>query len=69
MNVAALNELEGALGPEELEASGLVKKGRKIKILGDGDLTRALNIRAHKFSKSARQKIEAAGGTCEEISS
>lgn len=39
-----------------------------VKILGDGDIQRAVTVRAHKFSKSAREKIEAAGGTAEVIS-
>lgn len=42
---------------------GQVKDG--VKVLGDGDLTKALTIRAHKFSKSAEAKIAAAGGTAE----
>jgi large subunit ribosomal protein L15 len=36
-----------------------------IKILGDGELTKALTVKAHKFSKSAQEKIEKAGGTVE----
>ncbi len=39
-----------------------------IKILGDGTLSKALSVEAHKFSAGARQKIEAAGGTCEVLS-
>jgi large subunit ribosomal protein L15 len=38
-----------------------------LKVLGDGDLERPLHVRAHKFSASARAKIEGAGGTVEEI--
>jgi large subunit ribosomal protein L15 len=38
-----------------------------VKILGDGEVTRALTVRAHKFSASAREKIEKAGGRCEII--
>jgi large subunit ribosomal protein L15 len=41
--------------------------GAGLKILGDGELTKALTVRAHRFSKSAREKIEAAGGTVEVI--
>jgi large subunit ribosomal protein L15 len=56
--------------PEFLAEQGLLSntesKGR-VKILGDGDLDRALNIRAHKVSASARTKIEAAGGAIEII--
>ncbi len=53
--------------PEKLLEKGLVKKGMPVKILGDGELTKALKVKAHAFSKSAREKIEAAGGVCEEI--
>ena len=40
-----------------------------LKVLGDGSLSKALSVKAHKFSGNARQKIEAAGGTCELIES
>jgi len=44
---------------------GLAKNLRDgVKILGDGDITKALTIHAHKFTKGAREKIEKAGGTC-----
>ena len=47
-----------------LAEKGLVKNTRvDIKILGDGELTKALTVTAHRFSKAAREKIEAAGGT------
>jgi large subunit ribosomal protein L15 len=46
---------------------GLVRAGHKIKVLGDGDLTLKLTVRAHAFSKSAREKISALGGTAELI--
>ncbi len=39
------------------------KKSARVKILGDGDLSKKLNVSAHAFSKSAKEKIEAAGGT------
>ncbi|MDA0232872.1 MAG: 50S ribosomal protein L15 [Chloroflexi bacterium] len=52
------------IGPAELASAGIVTKpGMKIKILGDGDLTQSLQVSAHGFSKSARTKIEAAGGS------
>jgi large subunit ribosomal protein L15 len=51
---------------ESLGKAGLVGQLKDgIKILGDGDLTKALTVKAHKFSKSAQAKIEAAGGTVE----
>lgn len=53
--------------PEKLVELGLAKKGMSVKILGDGELTKPLVVKAHAFSQSARQKIEAAGGTCEEL--
>lgn len=54
--------------PETLLAARVVRrKALPVKILGDGELTRALTVRAHKFSASARQKIEAAGGTVVEL--
>jgi len=50
---------------EDYVSLGLAKNLRDgVKILGDGELTKAITIHAHKFSKSAREKIEKAGGTC-----
>jgi large subunit ribosomal protein L15 len=61
-------ELDGDIGPVELTRAGLIKKvGGKIKILGHGDLSRALTVKAHKFSKSATEKLEEAGGKAEVI--
>lgn len=55
--------------PDRLLAEGLVKKlGAGLKILAHGDLKHALTVKAHKFSKQARAKIEAAGGSVEVIS-
>ncbi|ACY47758.1 50S ribosomal protein L15 [Rhodothermus marinus] len=54
---------EAPITPETLVAAGLARKRDRIKILGDGELSVALQISAHAFSASARQKIEAAGGT------
>ena len=53
--------------PAILVDRGLVGAGCKIKVLGDGELTLNLTVRAHAFSKSARAKISAAGGTAELI--
>ena len=48
-----------------LVAAGLLKSDReRVKVLGTGDLDRALTVTAHRFSASAREKIEAAGGAC-----
>ena len=54
--------------PEKLVATGLVRSRRKpIKVLADGDLGHPLTVKAHRFSAAARSKIEAAGGTVEEV--
>jgi large subunit ribosomal protein L15 len=58
----------GAVGPEQLVAAGAVRKGLPVKVLGDGDLAGvALQLSAHAFSRSARDKISAAGGTTTEL--
>jgi len=67
INVGDLAELEGEITPESLAGHGLVRSGRPVKVLGEGEIGKALRITANKFSKSARAKIEAAGGTCEEL--
>ncbi len=71
INVGDLAELPSGAGPEvtpeSLAAAGLVHRNKPLKVLGDGELTAALRIKAHAFSKSAREKIEAAGGSCEEL--
>lgn len=67
VNVRDLAEIEGEITPEVLVAHGLVRSGYPVKVLGDGDLSAKLTIKAHRFSKSAREKIEAAGGSCEEL--
>lgn len=54
----------GAVGPAELVEAGAVRKGQPVKVLGDGDLGGVkLQMSAHAFSASAKEKIEAAGGT------
>ena len=54
--------------PESLRASGLAKRpGVPVKILGRGELSKALTVSAHGFSASAREKVEGAGGTCRVI--
>jgi large subunit ribosomal protein L15 len=58
----------GPITPQVLVDAGLVKrKSLPIKILGNGDLTKAIVVQAHKFSKSAEAKIQAAGGRVEVI--
>jgi len=69
INVSALNVFDAGseVTPETLKAAGLANgKCDGIKILGVGELDRKLTVTAHAFSASARSKIEAAGGTCNE---
>lgn len=66
-DLASLEGLGGDVNPEVLVRHGLVRAGQPVKILGDGEIGAALRVTANKFSKSARAKIEAAGGTCEEL--
>ncbi len=70
VNLSDLDRFEAgqAVNPETLAALRLARKNKRIKILGDGDIGKALTISAHKFSASAQAKIEAAGGRCEVIS-
>ncbi len=57
----------GVVTPADLVARGAVRKGELVKVLGDGDIEVKLQISAHKFSASARQKISDAGGTITEL--
>ena len=71
VNTGQLNGFEDdtAIDLELLKSSGLVKKtAERVKILGKGALSRKVSIKANKFSATAKQMIEAAGGTAEEIS-
>ena len=70
VNVARLEQLEGdAFDPKTLMDLGVVRAmgADGLKILGDGDLTRKITVKAHLFSETARKKIEAAGGSVELI--
>ncbi|MCL7928162.1 MAG: 50S ribosomal protein L15 [marine benthic group bacterium] len=69
VNLSALAELaESEIGPEQLKDNGLISSASKpVKILGDGATGRAVTVRAHAFSSSAREKIEADGGQAELI--
>ena len=71
LNVADLNRFEAGavVTPDMLKEAGLVKqmKNGGIKILGNGELEKNITIQAHKFSKSAIEKIESAGGKAEVI--
>ena len=66
VNLDRLAELgEKNITPELLVKAGLAHKNDLIKVLGDGDLKSALNVQAHKFSKSAQEKISKSGGKAE----
>lgn len=70
LNVDALNRFEAGtvVTPEMLKEAGLVKQVKDgIKILGDGKLEKNLTVQAHKFTKTAVEKIESAGGKVEVI--
>src|SRR5918993_3662149 len=53
--------------PESLRSAGLATRRHPVKVLGRGEISTKLTVRAHAFSASAREKIEGAGGTCELI--
>ena len=67
VNVSQLGALGKKVDPEVLLERGLVHRGRRVKVLGNGEIKSAVTVSAHKFSRAAREKIEAAGGRCEEI--
>ena len=70
VNLDALNAFDNGahVDLEAFRKAGLANGPvKRVKVLGDGELTKKLTISAHAFSASAKQKIEAAGGTCEVI--
>lgn len=69
VNLVTLNQFdEGTeITPELLRDSGLIRHSGQVKVLAEGDVDRALTVRAHAFSKAAVEKIGAAGGTAEVI--
>ena len=72
VNVGTLQDLVDAkkitdINIETLVDSGLARKNSLVKILGEGELTAKINVKAHAFSKSAIKAIEALGGTAEKI--
>ena len=70
VNLADLDERfkSGAeVNPETIREAGLAKRSDPIKILARGDVSKKLTVRAHGFSAAAREKIEAAGGSCETL--
>jgi large subunit ribosomal protein L15 len=70
-NIVSLERLaelgETTITPEVLRKAGVIKTKHPVKILGDGELTVAITVSAHKFSKSAQEKITKAGGKFEVI--
>jgi large subunit ribosomal protein L15 len=69
VNLGVLDKLEGdSFTPESLAEQGVIKKMRAgLKVLGNGELTRKITIRAHIYSKSALEKIQKLGGIAETI--
>ncbi len=70
VNLSQLERFDdgAAVGAEQLSNAGLIDSlESKVKILGDGELTKRLEVTAHKFSKTAEQKIMACGGTAKVI--
>jgi len=57
----------GSVTVEDLVAKGAVRKGQLVKVLGDGEISVALNVTANKFSGSAKDKLAAAGGSATEL--
>jgi large subunit ribosomal protein L15 len=70
VNVRDLERFDAGteITPELLASTGLIRNTKiDVKVLGTGDLTKKLTVTAHRFSKTAREKIEAAGGTVNEL--
>ena len=69
VNIVDLERFEGEVTPEALVAAGIVRKAKQgaVAILGQGEITKALTVKAHRFTAGAKQKIEAAGGKAEVV--
>ena len=69
VNIGDLDRFEGEVTPEALVSAGLIRKSKQkaVAILGEGEITKVLTVKAHRFTVGAKQKIEAAGGTAEVI--
>jgi large subunit ribosomal protein L15 len=70
VNLDRISELfpdGGTVGVEDLAARGAVRAGQPVKVLGNGQITSAVQVSAHAFSSSAKEKIAAAGGSTTEI--
>jgi large subunit ribosomal protein L15 len=70
VNLGDLDRFEAgaSVTPQALAEAKLTRKSRPVKILGDGEIKKVLHVSAHKFSASAKARIEAAGGRCEVLS-
>ena len=66
-DIAKLFPQGGTIGVDELVAAGAVRKNQLVKVLGDGELSVAVNVTANKFTASAKEKIAAAGGSTTEL--
>jgi large subunit ribosomal protein L15 len=70
VNLDRINDLfpeGGTVEPADLVAKGAVRDGRPVKVLGQGDISVAVQVSAHAFSASAKEKIAAAGGSATEL--
>lgn len=67
VNIAQLADLKGDITPEVMAKSGFISKNALVKVLGKGTVSKALVVKAHKFSQQAKAAIEAAGGKAEVI--
>ena len=65
INLSDFEKVNGDITPETLAKAGLVKKTANVKILAKGELKKAFNVKAHKFSEKAKAAIEKAGGKVE----
>ena len=69
VNVSELEEknVEGEVTPDSLRELGLTRKKGLVKVLGDGEITKKIDLKIHAISEIAKNKIESAGGTVENI--
>jgi large subunit ribosomal protein L15 len=69
VNVASLADFDAGseVTPESLRERGMIRRRGRVKVLAEGDLDKALTVKAHAFSASAKAKIEKAGGTVEVV--
>ncbi len=67
VNLSDLARFDDSVTPEQLVSCGLAKPNMPVKILGQGTIEKKLTVKAHKFSKTAQEKIKSAGGNIEEM--